>query len=64
MADTYTGNYNLVKIEQGTTGWADKANGNMDTIDTELNSVSSRIDALGLGIGYVNVKDYGAKGNC
>ena len=63
MADTYTGNYNLVKIEQGTTGWADKANGNMDTIDTELNSVSSRIDALGVGIGYVNVKDYGAKGD-
>ena len=63
MADTYTGNYNLVKIEQGTTGWADKANGNMDTIDMELNSVSSRIDALGLGIGYVNVKDYGAKGD-
>lgn len=63
MADTYTGNYNLVKIEQGTTGWADKANGNMDTIDMELNSVSSRIDALKLGINYVNVKDYGAKGD-
>lgn len=33
MADTYTANYNLVKIEQGSTGWAGKANGNMDTID-------------------------------
>ena len=40
MADTYTGNYNLVKIEQGTTGWADKANGNMDIIDSELGNVA------------------------
>ena len=38
MADTYTANYNLVKIEQGSTGWASKANGNMDTIDAGLSS--------------------------
>ncbi len=63
MADTYTGNYNLVKIEQGTTGWASKANGNMDTIDLELKSVSSKIDELILNMVYANVKDYGAVGD-
>lgn len=40
MADTYTGNYNLIKIEEGTTGWALKANGNMDNIDILLKTLN------------------------
>lgn len=60
MSDTYTTNYGLVKIESGTTGWADKANGNMDTIDTQIKTIST---AIGSGLPYVNVKDFGAFGN-
>ncbi len=60
MSDTYTTNYGLVKIESGTSGWTDKANGNMDTIDTQIKTIST---AIGSGVPYVNVKDFGAFGN-
>lgn len=50
MSDTYTTNYGLVKIEAGTTGWADKANGNMDTIDTQIKTIST----IAGGSGTVN----------
>lgn len=51
MSDTYTTNYGLVKIESGTTGWADKANGNMDTIDGKIKIVS---DLLTSPDGWIN----------
>lgn len=60
MADTYTTNYNLVKIETGTTGWSDKANGNMDTIDTQMKTIQ---DAVGAGSPYIDVRDFGTFGN-
>lgn len=60
MADTYTTNYNLVKIEAGTTGWADKANGNMDTIDTQMKIIE---DTIVLGKKYFDVREYGAVGD-
>lgn len=47
MSDTYTTNYGLVKIEIGTTGWGDKANGNMDVIDTQIKALSTLV--LGSG---------------
>lgn len=62
MADTYTGNYSLIKIEEGTTGWAGKANGNMDTIDNALAGLNSMMTS-GTLFPYINVKDYGAIGD-
>ncbi len=62
MADTYTTNYSLTKIEEGTTGWSTKANGNMDSIDSLIKTVNTSLHD-GTVLPYLNVKDYGAKGD-
>lgn len=63
MADTYTGNYNLVKIEQGTTGWASKANGNMDTIDLSLSGLNTNILSLSNNISVTANGNFGSPTN-
>lgn len=62
MSDTYTSNYNLTKIESGSTGWAGKANGNMDIIDAAIKSTSDSLHD-GTILPFINVKDFGAKGD-
>lgn len=62
MADTYTSNYNLTKIEEGSTGWAGKANGNMDSIDSALKGIYDNI-SNGTYYPTVSVKTFGAVGD-
>ena len=51
MADTYTSNYNLTKVEEGSTGWAGKANGNMDSIDIALKTINDYFSGGNLILG-------------
>lgn len=47
MADSFTANYNLTKVEVGSSAntWGGKLNSNFDTIDTQLKSVSNTATA-------------------
>lgn len=47
MADSFTTNYNLTKVEVGSSAntWGGKLNSNFDTIDTQLKSVSNVANA-------------------
>ena len=49
---TYTTNYNLFMPTVGETGWGDLVNGNFETIDAELKSLSNKLVSTVAAINY------------